>query len=186
VLTHCRPFPCRVPAPCRVRPGIQEPRTPPDQGGNSSYKFQQSPCIRWFGHLGNTLKELELDPVAVNPRIIAEFPRLEYLLTRCARVPAVDDPDLGGNILESDLRDAFRGSLEFDIYSRDSGAVVFAAFADYPLSYDAIRIDVRAIDRGELLAEVINRLISRCSDTLGVLDIRLMNERTCKSGPAQL
>lgn len=49
-------------------------------GWRSPYESQPFPFIRWFGHLRNTLKSLELCRVAVNPLMIAAFPRLEYLL----------------------------------------------------------------------------------------------------------
>jgi len=154
-------------------------------GRNSLHVSQQFPCIRWFGHLRNTLKSLELNSVAVNPCIIAAFPRLEFLSARCSRLPSAPDPDEGGAIHESDLHDAFKGTLEFDIYSWNSGAGLLAAFAACPLGYDTIRIDARAADGTASPLEAINGLTSRCSDTLEVLDIKLRFEQLCKSGPAQ-
>jgi len=54
-------------------------------GMDTPYESRQFPCIRWFGHLRNSLKSLVLDSVAVNPRIIAAFPRLEFLFVRVPR-----------------------------------------------------------------------------------------------------
>ena len=99
----------------------------------------------------------------------------------------MDDPDEGGDILESDFHGSFKGSLEFNVYScnHDSQVGLFAAFADCPLGYDTIRIDVGPIDEETVPADVINRLISRCSNTLELLEIKVRGDRICKPGPAQ-
>ena len=154
-------------------------------GTSSLFAFQQFPYIRWFGHLKNDLKVLGLNGVAVNPRIIAGFPRLEHLFFQCSRMPSADDPNGGCDIPDSDLRNAFRGSLAFDVFSCDTEAGLFTTLADYPLGYDKIRIDTRATRGGTFSADVINRLTSRCSDTLEVFDITLQDERPCKYGPTQ-
>ena len=154
-------------------------------GRNTVYRYQQFPCIRWFGHLRNTLKVLELNYVAINPRIIAGFPRLERLILRLVNVPPAGDPDENDDIPESDLRDAFRGSLTFQLFPRHSEVELFTAFADYPLNYDKIEICLLYAGGGMFQAGVINRLISRCFDTLEVFDIRLRDEQCRKSGPTQ-
>lgn len=83
-------------------------------------------------------------------------------------------------------RGAFKGTLELDCYSRSFEVGLFAEFAEYPLGYDTIGIDAKAaITRRESTCEVINRLISRCSNTLEVLDINFRDEYLCKSGPSQ-
>ena len=62
---------------------------------------------------------------------------------------------------------------------------MLAAFTDQPLGYDTIRIDVGPIDEETIPAEVINRLVSHCSNTLEVLEIKLGGDRICKPGPAK-
>ena len=156
-----------------------------DGTGSSLYKSQQFPYTRCFGHLRNTLKTLALDYVALHPCIIVGFPRLERLLVRGCRMPSVGNSNENEDIPESNSRRAFRGSLVLEIYSWQSEAGLLTTFANYPLEYDTITISVKAIDGEAFRAQVINRLISRCSSTLKVLDIRLINERTRKSGPAQ-
>ena len=75
--------------------------------------------------------------------------------------------ELGDDIPgKSDFHDAFRGTVKFDIRSWDSEVGLFAAFADFPLGYDTIRIDVKATDGKRPARKAINRLIFRCSSTL--------------------
>ena len=69
-------------------------------GTNAPYKFLQLQCIRWFGHLRSILKGFHLNGVTVNPRVIAEFPLLEYLIVQYSRMPYVDGPDEGDDIPE--------------------------------------------------------------------------------------
>ena len=156
-----------------------------DGTGSSLYESQQFPYTQCFGHLRSTLKTLALDCVALHPRIIVGFPRLERLLVRGCRIHSAGNPNESEDISVSDSRRAFRGSLVLEIYSWQSEAGLLTTFADYPLGYDTITISVKAIDGEAFRAEVINRLISRCSGTLKVLDIKLKNERTRKSGPVQ-
>ena len=106
------------------------------------------------------------------------FPLLEHLIFQYSRMPYVDDPDKSCNIPPSDFHSAFKGSLELKVYSCDSQTRLFAAFTDHPLGYNTIRINVGPIDEETVPAEVINRLTSRCHNTLEVLET--------KSGPAQM
>lgn len=125
---------------------------------------------------------MKLEGVVADPRIIAGFPRLKFLLVGCSRLPSVHDTDEGDDIpTESDLRDAFKGSLEFDIYSWNFEVGRFVtAFADCPLGYDTIKIGVKSTGGKEF-----NRLISRCSNTLEVLHLNFKSERLRESGSAQ-
>lgn len=151
------------------------------------YECHQFPYIRWFGHLKHTLKVLQLESVTVNPHIVAGFPRLEFLLVRYSNLPSVHSVDgLDDDIpAKSDFYNAFKGTVGFDIHSWDSGVELLTAFADCPLGYDTMRIGVGAADGKRPAKEAINRLISRCSNTLEVLDIDFTDERFRESGPAQ-
>jgi hypothetical protein len=159
-------------------------------GRMSPYEYHQFPCIRWFGHLRNTLKFLELESVAINPQVIAGFPQLEFLLLRCVRLPSTIPLD-GGDELSDDIpekpdfRGAFKGTVKFEIHSWDSEVGLFAAFADCPLGYDTIRVDVKATDGKKPVRKAIGRLISRCSNTLEVLDVNFPDGRLRKPSPTQ-
>lgn len=159
-------------------------------GRTSRYEHHQFPCIRWFGHLKNTLKSLHLENAVVDPRIVAGFPRLEFLLVRSSKLPSVLSVDGIYELVDdipakSDFHDAFKGTVKFDIHSWDSETGLLAAFADCPLNYDTIRIDVKAAGRKKSAGNAINRLISRCSDTLEVLDINFADERLREFSPVQ-
>lgn len=154
-------------------------------GMDTLYQSQQFSFIRWFGHLRNTLKSLELCGTAVHPRIITAFPRLEYLLFQSCTLPSTDDPEDGDDIPEPS-NDALRGTLEFSVYSWDSEGGLFAVLSTYPLGYDTIKIDVKAVDGEMFPTDIINRLISCCSETLEVLDIKHRDDLLCKSGPARV
>ena len=140
--------------------------------------------LRWFGHLKHTLKALSLESVATNLRIIAEFPQLESLVVRYCRLPSVGDFDEGGDIPESDLHDAFRGSLELDTHPWAFDGELLATLADFPLGYDTIKINVELVIGKMYPRGLIDRFISRCSNTLEVLDIEF-EDGACKSDPAQ-
>ena len=159
-------------------------------GRTSPYECYQFPCIRWFGHLKNTLKSLQLENIAVNPHVVAGFPQLELLVVRCSRIPSVLSTDgiveLGDDVpAKSNFQDAFKGTAEFDVHSWNPEVALFAAFADCPLGYDTIKIDVKPSEGKRPARKAINRLISRCSNTLEVLDINFAEERLRESGPAQ-
>ena len=96
----------------------------------------------------------------------------------------MDDPDEGGDIPASDSHSALKGSPEPNIYSCDPQVELFAALTDHPLVHDTIGIDVGPIDEDTVPAEVINRLIYCCSNTLEVLEIKLGGNRIRKPGPA--
>lgn len=126
----------------------------------------------------------------MDPRIVAGFPRLKFLLVRSSKLPSVLSVDgieeLVGDIpAKSDFHDAFKGTVKSCIHSWDSETGLLAAFADCLLGYDTIRIDVKATGGKKPARKAIDRLISRCSDTLEVLDINFADERLRESGPAQ-
>jgi hypothetical protein len=143
--------------------------------------FQLFPCIHWFSHLRDTLKSLHLENVVLSPRTIAEFPRLEFLVVQDSALHRVGDTNEGDNTPAGvDPHGAFKGSLAFYTQSKDLEIMLLEAFPDCPLGYDAIRIGVTGYTL-HTLGGSINRLISRCSSTLEVLDIHFQDERLCKS-----
>lgn len=154
-------------------------------GRGLPYESQRSTCIRPFGHLGNNLKTLQLEYLDVNPRIIARFPRLEFLIMESPRLPSVGAEEGDDIPAESDIRGAFKGSIEFDIHPWEPGSGPFvAALTDCPLGYDTIKVDLGTVN-GEGTARVLSHLVSRCSNTLEVLHVNSGSEQLCKSGPAQ-
>lgn len=71
------------------------------------------------------------------------------------------------------LRPVARSSWEFEVG-------VFVAFAGCPLGYITIAVDVKAVERKDTPRMPINRLSSRCSNTLAVSGIYFRDERVCK------
>jgi hypothetical protein len=93
------------------------------------------------------------------------------LLLRRSVLP-FDDGQEAPNDFQDPSEGTFKGTLELNIYSWDSKRSVFMMFSTYPLGYDTIQIEVRAVD-GEILATgVTNLLIFTRSDALEVLDIK--------------
>ena len=150
------------------------------KGGRPPYRFQLFLRTHWFSHLRDSLRSLQLEDVVLSPRIIAGFPRLEFLVVRNSALHTMDDTNEGNNTLvEGNVHGAFKGSLAFYTQYGGSGILLLGAFPDCPLGYDAIRIGVTG-NTWHSSGEPINRFISRCSSSLEVLDINFRDERLCK------
>lgn len=86
-------------------------------------------------------------------------------------MPSAVNPEDDDYVREPN-HDAFKGTLEFDIYSWESEGALFPVFGTYPLSYDTVKISVKAMDGETVPMDLINLLIFCCSDTLEVLDVK--------------
>ena len=147
--------------------------------------FQLFPCTNWFSHLRDTLEYLQLEDVVFSPRIVAGFPRLGCLVVRYSALRRMDDTNEGDNTpAEADPHATFKGILEFSTLPNNSEITLLEAFLDYPLGYNDIRVGVTTYP-GHSPGESINRLISRCSNTLEWLEIDFQDEKFCKSDSNQ-